>query len=67
MHSPTKIQAASVSYAELIGYIKDIRRNTSFFRNLQYNKPRVGRSTSLYCLSRAVFYWKAFRFVSSRL
>lgn len=32
-----------------------------------YNKPRVGRSISLYCLSRAIFYWKAFGFVSIRL
>lgn len=29
-------------------------------------KPRVGRSISSYCPSRAIFYWKAFGFVSIR-
>lgn len=67
MHSPTKIQVVSVSYTELVGNINGIRKNTSFFGSLWCNKPRVGRRICLYCLSRAIFYWKAFRFVSSRL
>lgn len=67
MHSPTKNQVVSVSHTELVGNINGIRKNTLFFGSLWYNKARVGRGICLYCLSRAIFYWKAFRFVSSRL